>query len=61
MNRTAAPCDLVTAVTVVARLEAITSRLQRLAPCHRDPERFHVDKSEIVAELRRMAVEARRG
>lgn len=61
MNRSPARCYLVTDVTGAARLEAITSRLQRLAPCHRDPERFHVDKSEIVAELRRMAMEARRG
>lgn len=42
-------------------LTALADRLRRLAPCHRDPERFHVDKSEIERELRRLAEEARRG
>lgn len=30
-------------------------RLARLAPSHRDPHRFHEEKSELVAELRRLA------
>jgi hypothetical protein len=29
----------------------------RLSPGHRAPERFHEDKSEIAAELRRLARE----
>jgi hypothetical protein len=44
-----------------ARLAALARRVGRLAPSHRDPERFHEDKSEIVAELHRLAREARRG
>lgn len=30
-------------------------RVARLGPDRRNPERFHEDKSEIVAELRRLA------
>lgn len=38
-----------------ATLHDIADRLERLAPCHRDPFRFHEEKSELVAELRRLA------
>lgn len=38
-----------------ATLIAIADRVRRLSPHHRDPERFHIDKSEIEAELRRLA------
>ena len=41
------------------RLIALAHRVQRLAPDHRDPEKFHEDKSEIVAELRRLVREGR--
>lgn len=44
-----------------ARLAALAARVGRLAPSHRDPERFHIDKGEIVDELRRLAREARHG
>lgn len=37
------------------RLRDLAHHVQRLSPSHRDPERFHEDKSEIVAELRRLA------
>lgn len=37
------------------RLRDLAHEVQRLSPSHRDPERFHEDKSEIVAELRRLA------
>ncbi|NTF80539.1 hypothetical protein [Rhizobium rhizogenes] len=37
------------------QLEGISDRLARLAPSHRDPHRFHEEKSELVAELRRLA------
>ena len=40
-----------------ARMNAIANRLERLAPSHRDPFRFHEDKSELVNELRRLADE----
>lgn len=36
-------------------LEALAHRLARLAPSHCDPERFHMDKAELVGELRRLA------
>nr|USU32913.1 hypothetical protein NG677_04220 [Methylobacterium sp. OTU13CASTA1] len=34
----------------------LADRLRRLAPSPRDPERFHVEKSEIEGELRRLAL-----
>lgn len=36
-------------------LHAMADRLARLAPSHRDPFRFHEEKSELVHELRRLA------
>ena len=38
-----------------ADLEALAAAVGRLSPDRRDPERFHMDRSEIVAELRRLA------
>lgn len=40
-------------------LDEIAERVRRLVPSHRDPERFHVEKSEIEHELRRLAREVR--
>lgn len=34
----------------------LADRLRRLNPSARDPERFHVEKSEIEGELRRLAL-----
>lgn len=42
-------------------LTDLADRLRRLSPCHRDPERFHEDKSEIERELRRLAGRIARG
>jgi len=42
-------------VSAPLRLIALADRLRRLGPSHRDPERFHIDKSEIEAELRLLA------
>jgi len=42
-------------MTLSAQLMDIASRLSRLAPSHRDPHHFHEMKSELVAELRRLA------
>ncbi len=39
------------------RLAALARRVVRLSPSRHDPEQFHLDKSEIVAELRRLARE----
>jgi hypothetical protein len=42
-------------MSLAADLHEIADRLARLAPSHRDPFRFHEEKSELVAELRRLA------
>lgn len=39
------------------RLTTLARAVVRLSPSHRDPEQFHEDKSEIAAELRRLARE----
>lgn len=36
-------------------LEALAERVRRLSPSRRDPEQFHIEKSELAAELRRLA------
>jgi len=36
-------------------LATLARRVQRLVPSHRDPERCHEEKSEIVHALRRLA------
>jgi len=40
---------------IAEALELIASRLRNLGPDHRDPEKFHADKSALVHELRRLA------
>lgn len=42
-------------MTLSSDLHALADRLARLAPSHRDPFRFHEDKSELVHELRKLA------
>lgn len=42
-------------------LEELAKRVARLSPSHRNPHAFHEDKSEIVAELRRLARGSKRG
>ena len=41
-------------------LADLSRRVAILGPNHRDPERYHLEKSEIVATLRRIAREAGR-
>jgi len=41
-----------------ATLDRLAHAVRCLSPSHRDPERFHVDKSEIERELRRLARQA---
>jgi hypothetical protein len=36
-------------------LRDLAERLARLAPSRTDPERFHIDKSDLVDALRRLA------
>lgn len=43
------------AVSIANALAGIADRLAVLAPSHRDPERFHVEKSELVHELHKLA------
>jgi hypothetical protein len=38
-----------------AALLTLALEVQRLAPSHRDPEAFHIAKSEIVHRLRKLA------
>ena len=45
------------AVSEATELELLARRVRCLCPDRRDPERFHLDKSEIVAALRRLARE----
>ncbi|MFO1138330.1 MAG: hypothetical protein U1E41_04550 [Paracoccus sp. (in: a-proteobacteria)] len=40
-------------------LDALANRVRRLRPDHRDPERFHIEKSEIEHHLRQIAAEVR--
>ncbi len=47
-------------MTEAATLDRLAARVRRLSPHHRDPERFHLDKSEIERELRRLARQAER-
>ena len=42
-------------------LEAIRDRVQRNIPKHRDPERFHEEKSEIAGDLSRLVSDLRKG
>lgn len=36
-------------------LRLIADKVRHLSPSHRNPERFHEDKSEIERDLRRLA------
>ncbi len=41
-------------------LWSLADRLRRLCPSSRDPERFHIEKSEIERKLRMLAEDAAR-
>lgn len=47
-------------MTEAAELRDLAAAVARLLPDRRDPERFHADKSEIAARLRRIARAAER-
>lgn len=55
MNAPPAIVRGVRGVSAPHTLRLIADRVRRLSPSHRDPERFHADKSEIEADLRRLA------
>ena len=42
-------------MTLANDLHSLADRLARLAPSHRNPDHYFEEKSEIVAELRRLA------
>ncbi len=42
-------------MTLSNDLHSLADRLARLAPSHRNPDHYFEEKSEIVAELRRLA------
>lgn len=48
-------CYPVTDVTAPQTLTLIADRVRRLSPSRRDPEQFPIDKSEVEADLRRLA------
>lgn len=37
------------------QIRELSRAVRRLGPDHRDPERFHVEKSEIAAQLANLA------
>ncbi|RVU17479.1 hypothetical protein [Methylobacterium oryzihabitans] len=39
------------------QLSTFADRLERLAPSHRDPEAFHIEKDALIGDLRRAARE----
>ena len=43
------------------QLTVLAARVAGLSPCRRDPEQFHMDKSEVAHALRVLARELRRG
>jgi len=44
-----------------AQLADCARQAARLSPSHRHPERFHEEKAELVARLRALSREVRRG
>ncbi len=46
-------CDI--AAVLPSALRDLAARVERNVPHHREPERFHAEKSEIAAALRRLA------
>ena len=61
MNLSRPTVSGVSVVSTPDTLAMIADKVRRLAPSHRDPERFHIDKSEIEADLRRLATGGRHG
>ncbi len=47
-------------MTEAQTLHQLAYAVRRLSPSHREPERFHLDKSEIERALRRLARQAER-
>ncbi len=55
------PVTTTAAASLADRLRDLAEAARKLpAPSHRDPEAFHLAKSELAAALRRLAAEAAR-
>ncbi len=39
---------------IALELQRVERLLQRLTVCHRNPERFHEDRSELVRDIRQL-------
>lgn len=50
------PVPVICVGGAVSLLRTLAGRVRRLSPSHRDPEAFFVEKSEIEAELRGLAL-----
>ncbi|MGE0751846.1 MAG: hypothetical protein AB7F39_06705 [Variibacter sp.] len=50
-----------TLLEVAEEIEAIRDRIRRNVPKHNKPDAFHEEKSEITAELTKLADKVRRG
>lgn len=48
-------CAVVRRDSTSSVLMQMAYRIQRLSPSHKNPEKYHEDKSEIVEELKRVA------
>lgn len=46
-------------MTTADKLRALARRVESNVPQHTDPEKFHVEKSDIAEELKRLAMEQR--
>lgn len=54
-------CAVVRRTPLEDDLLRLARALQRLSPSHRNPEKYHEDKSQIIDELKGLAREIREG
>jgi hypothetical protein len=54
------PCASLRPSEQRAALDRLAQAVRNLSPCRHDPERFHIEKDAISAELRRLALEISR-
>ncbi len=50
-----ASCGVIAGPVTSAEVDRLAQAVRALVPCHRDPERFHMDKAAIAGELRELA------
>lgn len=61
MQRSEAMKKIETGPRLHVRISDLASRIRRLGPDHRDPHRFHEEKSEIAHEMNKLAKELTNG